>query len=329
MNVPERTSRPIRFGVSATAANESSAKTWREFARKAEDLGFAVLLLGDHMGRSIAPLLALQSAADATSRLRVSPQVLANDFRNPALLAKEIATIDMLTEGRFEAGIGTGWPSGSPNAEADYRQLGIPLDEPGPRVSRLAETLQIIKRFMESEQPVDFTGKYYDVRGLITLPRPVQKPRPPIMLAGAGPRILKLAAREVDIINLAPRPPIVGRTARGSVGFGLTMGDTVSIVREAAGDRYAGIELAVFANNPAEGNPSITSNPGPLIDKLAAELHTSREATIEMPATMIGSVDEIIDRVQREREQYDISYRIIPSYAMDDFAPVVARLAGT
>jgi probable F420-dependent oxidoreductase len=321
--------RLIRFGVSATAANLESAQTWRDLARKAEDLGFAVLLIGDHMSRSLAPLLALQAAADATSRLRVSPQVIANDFRNPALLAKEIATIDMLTDGRFEAGIGTGWPAGSPNAIADYRQLGIPLEEPGPRVSRLAESLQIIEGFLESEEPVDYSGKYYDVHGLVTFPRPVQKPRPPIMLAGAGPRILKLAAREVDIINLAPRPPIVGRTARGSVGFGLTMADTVSIVREAAGERYAGIELCVFANNPGAGNPSITSNPGPLVEKLAEELRASAEATLAMPATMIGSVEEIVDRVQREREEYDISYRIIPSYAMDDFAPVVARLAGT
>ncbi|HTE84819.1 MAG TPA: hypothetical protein VK821_08795, partial [Dehalococcoidia bacterium] len=132
-----------------------------------------------------------------------------------------------------------------------------------------------------------------------------------------------------DIINLAPRPPIVGRTARGSQGFGLTMADTVAIVREAAAERYGDIELCVFANNPESGNPSITDNPEPLIDKLAAEMNTTREAIMDMPATMIGSVDEMVDRLQRERTQYDISYRVIPSYAMDAFAPVVVRLAGT
>jgi probable F420-dependent oxidoreductase len=323
---PKRT---FRFGVSATAPNLESASAWRGFARKAEDLGFSTVLIGDHMGRSASPLLALLAAADATTRLRVSPQVIANDFRNPALLAKEVATIDMLTEGRFELGIGTGWPSGSPNAIADYAQLGIPLDEAGPRVSRLFESIAIIKAFLGSDQPVDFDGRYYQIKGLVTAPRPVQRPRPPIMVAGAGPRILKLCAREVDIINLAPRPPIVGRTARGSQGFGLTMADTVSIVREAAGDRYGNIELCVFANNPGSGNPSITDDPEPLIDKLAAEMNTTREAVLDMPATMIGSVDEIVERLQRDRELYDISYRCFPSDAMDAFAPVVARLAGT
>jgi len=325
----EQTTRRFRFGVSATAPNLESAATLRSFARKAEDLGFSTLLMGDHMGRSLAPLLALQFAAGATTRLRVSPQVIANDFRNPALLAKEVATIDLLTEGRFELGIGTGWPAGSPNAIADYAQLGIELDEAGPRVSRLFESVQIIKAFLASDEPVSFSGSYYNIQGLVPAPRPVQHPRPPIMVAGAGPRILRLCAREVDIINLAPRPPIVGRTARGSQGFGLTMADTVAIVREAAAERYGDIELCVFANNPESGNPSITDNPEPLIDKLAAEMNTTREAIMDMPATMIGSVDEMVDRLQRERTQYDISYRVIPSYAMDAFAPVVVRLAGT
>jgi probable F420-dependent oxidoreductase len=320
--------RRLRFGVSAAGAPES-AQAWREFARKAEDLGFSVLLTGDHMGRSLSPLPALLAAADATTRLHVSPQVLANDFRNPAVLAKEIATIDFLTDGRFEPGIGTGWPAGSPNGEADYRQIGIALEEAGPRVSRLMEAVAIIKAFLSSEEPVTLLGKSYQVQDLIPQPRPVQRPRPPIMVAGAGPRILKWAAREADIINLAPRPPIVGRTARGSQGFGLTMAETVAIVREAAGDRYDDLELCVFANNPQSGNPSITDDPGPWIDKLAAEMQTSRESVADMPATLIGSVDEMIDRIQRHRQEYDISYRIIPAYAMDAFAPVVARLAGT
>ncbi len=226
--------RKFRFGVSATAPNLESAATLRAFALRAEELGFSTLLMGDHMGRSLAPLLALQFAAGVTTRLRVSPQVIANDFRNPALLAKEIATIDLLTEGRFELGIGTGWPAGSPNAIADYAQLGIPLEEPGPRVTRLEESVSIIKAFLSGDEPVSFSGRHYRVQGLVPAPRPAQRPRPPIMVAGAGPRILKWAAREVDILNLAPRPPIVGRTARGSQGFGLTMADTVSIVRAAA-----------------------------------------------------------------------------------------------
>jgi probable F420-dependent oxidoreductase len=323
----ESSRRRIRFGVQAPTP--SSAAEWRAFARKAEDLGYSTLLVGDHMGRALAPLPALLAAADATTTLRVSPQVIANDFKNPVILAKEVATIDFLTDGRFELGIGTGWPKGSPAGESDYRQLGLPLEEAGPRVTKLAESLKIIKDFLSNEEPVTLLGEYYQVEGAIPYPRPAQRPRPPIMLAGAGPRILKLAAREADIINLAPRPPIVGRTARGSQGFGLTMADTVEIVREAAGDRYDNLELCVFANNPASGNPSITNDPDPWIDKLADEMRTTREAVLDMPATLIGSVASMIDRIQSDRERYDISYRIITSAAMDDFAPVVARLAGT
>jgi probable F420-dependent oxidoreductase len=325
----DRTERRIRFGVAATAKDLESAASLSAFARRAEDLGYATALMGDHMGRSLAPLSALLFAATATKRLRVGPQVLANDFRNPALLAKEVATIDLLTEGRFELGIGTGWPSGSPNAISDYAQLGIPLDEAGPRVNRLFESVRIIKLFLSSETPFDFSGRYFKIEGLVPAPRPSQRPRPPIMVAGAGPRMLKLCAQEVDIINLAPRPPIVGRTVRGSQGFGLTMADTVSIVREAAGRRYSEVELCVFANNPDCGNPSITNNPSPLIDQLAKEMNAPRDAIAEMPATMIGSVGELVDRIQSERDRYDISYRVIPSYAMESFAPVVARLAGT
>jgi len=325
--VAGRNRRAFRFGVAADSP--LSAAAWRELARKAEDLGFSTLLLADHMGESVAPLPALLSAADATTRLRVGSQVLANDFRNPAVLAKEVATIDLLTDGRFEFGIGTGWPAGSPVGESDSRQTGIQPAEAGARVARLAESVRIIKAFLSDDQPVSFHGTHYQVQGLVPLPRPVQRPRPPIMVAGAGPRILKLAAQEADIVNLAPRPPIVGRTARGSVGFGLTMADSIAIVREAAGERYDGIELCVFSNNPSAGNPSVTDDPNRVIDALAQELQTTREAVLDMPATLIGSVAAIVERLQEHRERYDISYRVIPSSAMDQFAPIVARLTGT
>jgi probable F420-dependent oxidoreductase len=325
--VPEGNRRPFRFGVAA--GTPESAATWRDLARKTEDLGYATLLLADHMGRTAAPLPALVAAADATTQLRVGTQVIANDFRNPAMLAKEIATLDLLTDGRVEPGIGVGWPAGSPAGESDYRQLGIPLEDAGPRVTRLSESLQIIKAFLSSDQPVSFKGRHYQVDGLVPFPRPVQQPHPPIMVAGAGPRILRLAAREADIVNLAPRPPIVGRTARGTVGFGLTMADSIAIVREAAGARFDALELCVFSNNPAAGNPSITDEPDALIDKLAEELQTTREAVLDMPATLIGGVDAIVERLQQHREQFGISYRVVPLYAIEAFAPVVARLAGT
>jgi probable F420-dependent oxidoreductase len=217
--------RRFRFGVSGGAPESASA--WKDLARKAEDLGFDVLLVGDHMGRGGAPLPVLLSAADATTTLRVGTQVLSNDFRNPAILAKEVATLDILTDGRFELGIGTGWPATSATGRSDAAQTGIPLDPPGERVERLREAIQILKLFLSDEKPFDYDGKYYQLKGLTQAPKPVQKPRPPIMVAGAGPRIMRMAAREADIINIAPRPPTIGTTPRGSTGFGLTMADEV------------------------------------------------------------------------------------------------------
>lgn len=315
--------RKFRFGV---AANDPA--TIREVAKKAEDLGYSTLLLPDHMGRQGAPLLTCLAAAGATTRLRVGTQVLASDFRNPAVLAKEVATLDLLTGGRFELGIGVGWPATSATGRSDYAQTGLAVYEPGERVTRLAESLRIIKAFLSSDRPVDFKGKHYQVQGLNPLPRPVQQPRPPIMVAGAGPRMMRLAAREADIINIAPRPPTVGPTPAGSMGFGLTMGDEIALIREAAGERYASLELCVFANNPASGNPAVTDSRDQWIDKLASDLQTTREAVLAMPATLIGSVDSLVERLQRHREQYDISYRVIPLAAMEAFAPVVKRLAG-
>lgn len=323
----EQGTRPFRFGIAAGLSG--SAQALRELARKAEDLGYSTLLMADHMGRQLSPLQAALAAALATSRLRVGTNVLANFFRNPSVLAKEVATIDFLTDGRFELGIGAGWPPSSNTGRSDYAQTGIEPQEAGARVGRLAEALQIIRTFLTADEPFDFEGKYYSVRGLLPFPRPVQQPHPPIMVAGAGPRMMRLAARYADIVNIAPRPPTVGPTPAGSMGFGLTMADEVAIIREAAGERFGRLELCVFSNNPNAGNPSVTDEAAPALDKLAAELGVSREQALAMPATLIGSVDGLVERIQAHRQQYGISYRIIPAYALEAFAPVVARLAGS
>jgi probable F420-dependent oxidoreductase len=266
----------------------------------------------------------LLSAADATTTLRVGPHVLANDFRNPAVLAKEVATIDVLTDGRFELGIGVGWPAGSSFA-SDYDQTGIRLDRPGVRVARLAEALQLLSASLGTDGPVDFEGAHYQIKHLTISPRPVQQPRPPIMVAGAGPELLKVAARHADIVNFAPRPPIRGRTASGSLGFGLTLADQVEIVREAAGERFAQLELATFSIGPVVTDATDLS---PIFERFAAEYNTSPEIARDIPATLAGSVEAIVERLQQHRAQFGLSYRIIGGSAMEAFAPVVARLAG-
>ena len=319
--------RRFRFGVAA-GGEPASARAWAELARKAEDLGYSTLLVADHMSRQASPLVAAMAALAATTRLRVGTQVLANPLRNPAVLAKEIASVDLLGEGRFEPGLGAGWPVTSPVGRSDSEQTGIDMGQAGERIERLVEAVQIVTRFLSSDEPFDFKGAHFELRGVIPSPRPVQRPHPPLMLAGAGPRLLRVAARHADIINIAPRPPIVGPTAAGSMGYGMTMADVIALLKEAAGERYQSIELCVFSNNPQFGNPSVTDRPDPSIDRLALELRTTREATLSMPATLIGSESSLVERIVSDRDRYDISYRTIPASAMDEFAPVVARLAG-
>ena len=319
------TNRKIRFGVAAAAPE--SATAWREMAKKAEDLGYSTLLLADHMSRQTAPLIGAMAALAVTTRLRLGTQVLANPFRNPSILAKEIASLDFLSDGRFEPGIGAGWPNTSNTGRSDSNQTGIDMGESGERVERLIDAVRIIKKFLSSDEPFDYEGKAFSVKGLNPFPRAVKRPVP-IMIAGAGPRMMRFAAREADIINIAPRPPIVGPTPAGSMGFGLTMADEIALIKEAAGDRYSALEISVFANNPQAQNPSVTDNAGPSIDKLASDLSTTREAVLAMPATLIGSVDSLVERILQHREEYDVTYRTIPWYAVDQFAPVVAKVAG-
>jgi probable F420-dependent oxidoreductase len=311
----------IRFGVAVGFPD--SAEAWRETARKVEDLGYDVLLVADHLGRQWAPLPALTVAAEATTTLRVGTQVIANDFRTPVVLAKEIATVDLLTGGRFEPGIGVGHPATSPTGRSDYNQLGIEMDAPGPRVTRLGESLRLIKRFLESDEQFDFEGEFYNAKDVIPVPRPVQRPHPPIMVAGAGPRMLRLAAREADIVNIAPRPPIKGTTSRGSTGFGLDIHDELAILKEAAGARYDNLELCVFADRA-----SMTDDPQPAVEALASDFGITPEAVHEMPHTLIGQPDAMIEKVLLDKERYGVTYRVVQGALMEAMAPVVKATAG-
>ncbi len=311
----------IRFGVAANFPE--SVEAWRETSRKAEDLGYSVLLVADHLGRQWAPFPALMATAGATTTLRIGTQVIANDFRTPVVLAKEIATIDLLTGGRFEPGIGVGHPATSPTGRSDYNQLGVEMDGPGPRVSRLGESLRLIKQFLHSDEPFEFEGEFYKAKDVIPFPKPVQKPHPPIMVAGAGPRMLRLAAREADIINIAPRPPIKGTTSRGSTGFGLTIEDELAILKEAAGSRYGDLELCVFADRA-----SMTDEPEPAVEALAADFGITAEAVHEMPHTLIGSTGAMAEKVLLDKERYGVTYRIVQGALMEAMAPVVKATAG-
>ncbi|MBV9595764.1 MAG: TIGR03621 family F420-dependent LLM class oxidoreductase [Chloroflexi bacterium] len=305
--------RRFRFGVLLSRAE--SAAEWRELARKTEDLGYSTLLIADHFGRQLAPLPALVAAASATSRLRVGTFVLDNDFRHPAATAKEAATVDVLTGGRLELGIGAGWNP------ADYQKAGLTFESAGTRVGRLEEAVQIIKMLFEGGE-VDFEGRYYQLEGLEGQPLPVQRPRPPIMIGAAGRRMLRLAAREADILNFPDRPS-VGVSTAGNPGLGLTMAEQMQIVRSSAGERYAALELSSLSI------PRLTSDVAGVIETLATQMRTTPEVVKAMPGTLVGSREAIVDKLRANREQWDISYPVIPGAAIDSMAPIVAELAGT
>jgi len=320
------TTRALRFGIVAPPI-ESSAQL-RSLAREVEDLGYSTLLFTDHFNATPAPLIAASVALACTDRLRVGTQVLANPLRNPTVLAKEVTTLDLLSDGRFELGVGAGWPSDSPVGRSDSDQTGIDMGGNAERVDRLIDTVRLLRAFQEATEPHDVTGLRLDLRDVKPFPATGERRRTPVMIGGAGPRILRFAGAEADIVNIAPRPPIKGRTATGSVAHGLTIDDQLAILRESAGARYADLQLCVMSSNRPADNPSVTEEVGDRMERLAIELNVTPEIAAAMPTTLIGSVPALIDRILDHRERYDISYRTFPAAVRRDFAPVVAALAG-
>ena len=257
-----------------------------------------------------SPLLA---AADATSRLRVGTIVLDNDFRHPALLAKEAATVDLLTDGRFELGIGAGWMA------SDYQRSGLPFDPPAVRVARLIEAVTIIRAFFAAEGPVTFHGQFYRVDEL-----PPSPPRNvPILIAGTRRRMLQFAARAADIVGLEDHQ--FAERATGSPTISVAdAAEQVAIVREAAGPRFSELELSVFA-----ARTEITDDRPTVAERLAAQLQLSPSQIDASQSFLLGTVDGIVAQLQERRLRLGISYVMIHDRVMDAFAPVVARLSGT
>ena len=308
--------RPFRFAVQEHRAQ--SAGAWKDKARQVESLGYSALYLPDHFTDQMGPIAALMAAADATTSLRVGSLVFDNDYRHPVVLAKEAATLDMLSDGRFDLGLGAGWLA------TDYEQAGIPFDGPGKRIGRLEEALQVIKGLFTGK-PFSFTGEHYQVKDIEGSPLPVQKPHPPIVLGGGGPRMLRLAAREGDIVNVN-FDLREGRVSRKLVRTGLAEATDAKLgwIREAAGDRIDSIELSVtiFLANITDDRESVATT-------MAAGFGTEPGDVLEMPHFLIGTVDELVDALKRRRDRYGVSFVIVPGDVAELFAPVVARLAGT
>jgi probable F420-dependent oxidoreductase len=304
--------RPFRFGVQGRAT--ATGAEWIAKARKAEDLGYDTFLVPDHFPRGLGPVAALAVAATATTRLRVGTFVFDNDFRHPVVLAKEVATLDMLSGGRFELGIGAGW------FREEYEQAGMPFDPPGVRIRRLEESIQVLKSLFTGES-VHFSGAFYTLNGLATVPRPAQQPHPPILIGGGSRRILSLAARMGDIIGLGPQARADGTIDPLSVSEAATR-QKLAWIREAnpAADTR---ELNIFVYGVTE-----TDNPRAVAEPIAAELELPVDDLLNSPHFLFGSVDNMVETLEARREEYNLSYIVVPEDQIDHLAPLIARLAG-
>jgi probable F420-dependent oxidoreductase len=307
--------KPFRFGVNVGPAR--SRNEWTDKARKIEDLGYWSLNLPDHLTVLMAPMPAAVSAAEATKHLRIGTNVLNNDLRHPALVAREAATVDILTDGRFLLGLGAG------SIRSEYDQIGSAFDAGRTRVERLGEAVTIIKGLLSGEN-VTFAGRHYRVTDHVLDPLPVQKPRPPILIGGNNRNLLTLAAREADIVGLS------GLTFRqgGAVPADLSawrvpaVEQRLRLVREAAGeDRYAQLELNVLVQRVV-----VTED-----RRGAAEELTSRwpqltaDEFLQTPYVLIGTLGQIVEDLLARRERWGMSSYVIREPDIDAFAPVLAR----
>ena len=309
--------RPFRFGV--LAFGEPSREAWRDQARRAEALGYATFAIEEHAHSRLAPIAGMLAAAEATTSLRVGSCVFANDFHHPVVLAKEVASLDVLTGGRVEFGFGTGYWRG------DYEQVGIRFDPPGLRVARFAEAVRLVKAAF-AEETVDFAGAYYAVRGLTLLPKPVQRPHPPLLIGGGSRRILSLAAQEADIVGINVRATPAGDFDWDSITPEAT-DRKVAWVREAAGARFAALELHTLAPFVALTAEPRLAAVGMLHDWGVADI-VSVDQLLACPHALIGTEDQLVEALYARRERYGVSYVTVFAPAMEAFAPLVSRLTG-
>ena len=313
---PALVARPFRFGAQVSDARPGEA--WAELARKLEDGGYSTLFMPDHFNDQAAPVPALTWAAAATSDLRVGSLVLDNDYRHPVVLAKEAATLDLLSGGRLELGIGAGW------LHTDYEASGIPLETAGVRVERLQEGVAVIKGLMSGE-PFSFDGKHYSINGLTGTPTPVQRPHPPILIGAGATRMLSFAAREADIIsvNFDMSPGAVGPEVI-STGTAELTAQKINVIRQGAGGRFDDIELSVTVFMAA-----IQDDRQQLAEAVASTFGQAPELVLESPHFLVGTETQIVDQVQEWRERFGFSYVVFSGGSYEAMLPIVAKLAGT
>jgi probable F420-dependent oxidoreductase len=307
---------PFRFALQVS--NAASPDAWKALARKTEDLGYSTLYIPDHLDDQWAPMIALTVAAEATTTLKVGTLVLDNDFRHPVILAKEAATLDVVTGGRFELGMGAGWMT------TDYNQSGIVMEPAAVRVAKLAESLQIM-RDMWSTGRATLAGEYYTVTEAVGTPNPVTPGGPPLVIGGGSKRVLTLAGQYANTVSIVPS------LAAGFVGAEVAAesvvekyADRVRWAREAAGDRAGDLEFQCWT-----AVVQVVPNAAELFEMLSPAFDLTPDQLAAAPIALVGTVEEIIETLQKRREELGFSNIVVHEPEMDALAPVIAELAGT
>ncbi len=316
---------PFRFAVQAT--NASDGAQWRETARKTQDLGYSTLFLADHyLGpgpaqraahtprQDLAPIAAMATAAAVTETLRVGCRVFCIDYHVPAVLAKEAATLDLLSDGRLELGIGAGW---SPD---EYSAMGLAFEQAGRRITKLDEVIALFKAHFSGDE-IACAGEFVNVSGFAGRPRPVQRPHPPIMVGGGGRRVLTLAAREADIVSIS-NVPFVARNEAGLTPFAEAK-RRAEYVRAASTERFGTMDIETSPYFTA-----ITGDPEGALANIASSTDISADIMRTHPNVLIGSVDSAVDLLQHRRDELGVNYVTVQQSQIEAFAPIVARLTG-
>ena len=306
--------RGFRFGVQVS--KETTAKGWAELARRTEAAGYEVLTMPDHFTDQLAPIPALMAAASATTTLRVGALVFDNDYKHPVILAKELATIDLLSEGRLEIGLGAGWMI------SDYEEAGIPYDSPKVRIDRFIEGVAVIRGAM-ADGSFSFSGDHYTITNYNGQPKPVQA-RPPLLIGGGGKRVLSYAAREADIIGIngTMTAGVVGPEALSTM-TAESVDEKVAIVAAAGAHRINDIEL-----NIRTFFVKVTNDRAATVDGISSMFGVSKDMIDASPFALIGSVEECIEQLLERRERWGFSYTIVGAENIDECAPIVAALRG-
>ena len=307
--------RAMRFGV--ITSGEPDGRAWRRLAQRAEELGYSTLFMPDHFQDQWSPTVGLTVAAEATTRLRVGTLVYDNDYRHPVVLAKEMATLDVVCEGRVEFGLGAGWK------RDDYDHSGLSFDGAGTRISRMIESLAVMRGLWASADPVTFSGQHYRIAGAVGTPRPHRPNGPLVCIGGGGRRILSFAAREADIVavNATLRTGALDAEVAATATPD-AFDEKLGWVRDAAGARLEDIELQCHC-----AFTKVTSDGPQTLESMAGAFGVSPREAPDVPLLLVGTIDELCDAILSRRERWGFTYWVIPDTAMESFAPVVDRLA--